>query len=197
VADDDSNPDTPRVKDGEPLILKFFTTTREDRIQYQTAIAADLAKVGIGTQLFQVPGPAVLFASVTNRGIMATGDFDMSIYASSNDPTSPNYDQDGWTCSGIPSAENPSGGNFPRFCNADFDKLNDQIRSNLDPASRLDQKHQAIQILNDAVAWNGLYQRVWWVAVAGDRFSADSFKGTFGDLASNWIEKPELWTPAS
>jgi peptide/nickel transport system substrate-binding protein len=190
----DSNGDGTRDKNGEELILKFFTTTRQDRIDYQTAIAADLAKIGVGTQLYQVPGPAVLFALLPQRGVMATGDYDMAIYASSNDPISPNYDPPSWTCAGVPSADNPSGTNFSHYCDPAFDKLVDSIKSNLDPASRLDEKHQAVQLMTDAAVWNGLYQRVFWIAVAGDRFNADSFKGTFGDLASNWLQHPEMWT---
>lgn len=191
----DSNGNGTRDKDGVELILKFFTTTRQDRIDYQTAIAADLAKVGVGTQLFQVPGPAVLFASLTNRGIMASGDYDMAIYANSYDPISPNVSPDTFTCAGLPSPENPGGSNFSHWCNPDADKLADQIKVNLDPASRLDQKHQHVQLMTDATFWAGLYQRVWWVAVAGDRFDAESFKGTFGTLASNWLQKAEMWKP--
>ena len=100
-------------------------------------------------------------------------------------------------CAGPPSADNPGGSNFSHWCNADADKLADQIKVNLDPASRLDQKHQHVQMMTDATFWAGLYQRVFWIAVAGDRFDVDSFKGTFGTLASNWLQHLEMWKPLS
>lgn len=193
----DSDGDGIRDKDGVKLSLKFLTTPRQDRIDYQTAIAADLKKVGIDTQQSQVDGPTVLFASWTNNGAMALGDYDMVIYASSNDPISPNADPQSLTCAGVPSTDNPDGANYSHWCSPEFDALVDQVKTNTDPVSRLEQKHQAVQIMTDAVFWNGLYQRVWWVAVAGDRFDAESFKGTFGTLNSNWLQKPENWKPVS
>jgi peptide/nickel transport system substrate-binding protein len=193
----DTNGDGTRDKDGVELVLNFYTTTRKDRDDYQLAIQSDLKKVGIGTNLFQVDGPSQLFASFTDKGVMSTGQYDLSIYANSYDPISPISDPTVFTCSGIASATNPSGSNFSFFCDPNFDKLDTQVKSELDPAKRLDEKHQMVQLMTDATFWAGLYQRVWWVAIAGDRFSADSFKDTFGTLASNWLQKPELWTPKS
>lgn len=190
----DSNGDGTRDKDGMELILKFFTTPRQSRIDYQLAIQADLQAVGIGTQLFQVPGPSVLFASVTNRGIMSTGDYDISIYASSNDPVTPNIDPDSFSCAGRPSAENPSGGNFSFVCDPRLDELIGLIRSNTDPVSRLEQKHEAVQLMNSLNFWVGLYPRVTWYAAAADRFDTSTMK-SLGTLASNWFQKVEFWKP--
>lgn len=190
----DSNGDGTRDKDGVELILKFFTTPRQSRIDYQLAIQADLQVVGIGTQLFQVPGPSVLFASLTNRGIMSSGDYDLAIYANSFDPISPNVDPDAYTCAGIPSPENPSGSNFSFFCNPDFDSLVNEIKVNTDPVARLEQKHEAVVMFNDAVFFAGLYQRVTWFAAASDRFDTSTMKAP-GTLANNWFQHIEDWKP--
>lgn len=191
----DSDGDGIRDKDGLNLILKFFTTPRQSRIDYQLAIQADLRAVGIGTQLFQVPGPAVLFASLTNRGIMASGDYDMAIYASSNDPITPNIDPDSFSCAGRPSPENPSGSNFSFVCNERLDELIDLIRSNTDPVSRLEQKHEAVRLMNSLVFWVGLYPRVTNYAAAADRLDTSTMKD-LGTLAANWFQKIEFWQPA-
>jgi peptide/nickel transport system substrate-binding protein len=191
----DSNGNGLRDKDGLELILKFFTTPRQSRIDYQLAIQAALQEVGIGVQLFQVPGPAVLFASLTNRGIMASGDYDLSIYASSYDPISPNVDPDSFTCAGVPTPENPSGGNFSAFCNPEFDALVPQIAAETDPAKRLELKHQAVSLMNDAFFWAGLYQRVTWYAARTDRINTETAK-EIGTLASNWFQTIEKWQPA-
>ncbi len=193
----DSNGDGTRDKDGVELILRFFTTTRQVRMDYQLAIQSDLRKVGIGLQLFAVPGPAVLFASFTNRGIMATGDYDMAIYASSNDPITPNIDPDSFTCAGIPSADNPSGGNFSAFCDPRFDELAAAIKVNTDPVSRLEQKHEAVKIFNDATFWVGLYPRDTHYAIATSVVDPESVKGRVGVLASNWFNEVEYWAAGS
>jgi len=192
----DSNGDGTRDKDGMELILKFFTTPRQSRIDYQLAIQAALKEVGIGTQIFQVPGPAVLFASITNRGIMASSDYDLAIYASSNDPISPNVDPNSFGCAGLPSPENPSGSNFSHFCSADFDALTPLIAAETDPAKRHELKHQSVQIMNDAEFWAGLYARVTWYAVRTDRVNTEGLKDGLGTLASNWFQNIEFWTPA-
>lgn len=193
----DSNGDGLRDKDGVELILRFFTTTRQVRMDYQLAIQSDLKAVGIGVQLFAVPGPAVLFASFTNRGIMATGDYDMAIYASSNDPITPNVDPDSFTCSGVPSADNPSGGNFSAFCDPAFDEIVATIKVNTDPVSRLEQKHEAVKMFNDATFWVGLYPRDTHYAIATSVVDPESVAGKVGVLASNWFNEVEFWAAGS
>ncbi len=190
----DSNGNGSRDKDGVELILRFYTTPRQSRIDYQLAIQADLQKAGVGTQLFQVPGPAILFASFTNRGILATGDYDLAIYAFNNDPISPNINPSGLGTSGIASAENPDGNNFSFFSNSRVDELIELIRSNTDPVSREEQKYESVTLINDAVFWEGLLPRVTWYALRGDRFDASTFQGN-GTLGGNWFQKVEFWKP--
>lgn len=192
----DSNGDGTRDKDGLELILKLFTTPRQSRIDYQLAIQADLQAVGIGTQLFQVPGPSVLFASLTNRGILASGDYDLAIYANSNDPISPNINPSNLGTNGIPTPEHADGSNYSGFSDARVDELVELIRSNTDPAERLAQKQESVQILNNAVFWAGLLPRVTHYAVNGERFDATTFQEN-GTLATNWFQKVEFWQPSA
>jgi peptide/nickel transport system substrate-binding protein len=188
----DTNDNGTRDKDGTELILRVFTTSRQTRVDYQLAIQSDLKEVGIGTQLFQVPGPTVLFASFTNRGIQATGDYDLSIYTFNNDPISPNIDPNSLGTQGIPGQDNPSGTNFSSFSNARVDELIPLIRSNADPVSRLEQKHEAVRLITDAVFWAGLFPRVTWYALRTDRFDASSFQNN-GTLGANWFHGVENW----
>ncbi len=191
----DTNGNNIRDKDGVEMILRFFTTTRQVRMDYQLTIQADLQAVGIGTQLFAVPGPAVLFASFTNRGIMATSDYDIAIYANSNDPITPNYDPDTFTCAGLPSAENPGGSNFSHFCDPAFDELVASIKVNTDPVSRLEQKHEAVNIFNEATFYAGLYPRNTHYAIATERVTPPELVD-IGVLAANWFNHIEYWQPA-
>jgi peptide/nickel transport system substrate-binding protein len=191
----DSNGNGTRDKDGVELILRFFTTPRQSRIDYQLAIQANLQAVGIGTQLFQVPGPAVLFASFTNRGILATGDYDLAIYASANDPISPNINPSNLGTSGIPSAENPSGSNYSGVSIPRLDELIPLISTNTDPESRLEQKHESVRLLVDEVYWAGLLPRVTRYAISTAVVDPASAQEN-GTLAANWFQKIEFWQPA-
>ncbi len=192
----DSNGNGTRDKDGVELILRFFTTSRQSRVDYQLAIQANLQEVGIALQLFQVPGPSVLFASLTNRGILAAGDFDLALYTNSNDPISPNISPSNLGTAGIPTPENPGGSNYSGVSIPRLDELIDLIEVNTDPVSRLEQKHEAVQLLVDEVYWAGLLPRVTRFALNTERFDASTFQAN-GTLASNWFQTVELWKPAS
>lgn len=191
----DSNGNGTRDKDGVELILRIFTTTAQTRMDYQLVIQSDLLEVGINTQLYQVPGPAVLFANYTNRGIMAAGDYDLSIYAFSNDPISPNVSIDSVGTEGIPTQERPGGQNFSGVSIPRIDELIPLIASNTDPVSRLEQKHEAVVLLNDAVYWAGLLPRPTWYALRGDIFDVSTFEGG-GTLSANWFNNVEYWRTA-
>jgi len=58
------------VEDGTPIVLRFYTTPVLPRPDIQTVVQAQLAQVGVRTQLFVVNGPTVLFASFSERGIL-------------------------------------------------------------------------------------------------------------------------------
>jgi peptide/nickel transport system substrate-binding protein len=184
-----------RIKDGVKLILRFYTTTRQQRMDYQLAIQQNLKDVGISVQLFPIPS-AVLFANFPNRGQMATGDYDLAIYASSNDPITPNIDPGSFSCNGIPTQSNPDGQNFSGVCDKKLDELIKQIQVETDPAKRLELKHESVKILNDLNFWAGLYPRLEWYAARTDRLDTSTIKD-MGTLASNFFQKIENWKPAS
>ncbi len=192
----DSNGDGTRDKDGLELILRFFTTPALPRPDYQLAIQQNLAEVGIGLQIYVVPGASTLFANFPARGILSNGDFDLAIFALSNDPLSPNIAVPNFTCGGIASAENPDGQNSPGFCNAEFDALVDPIRTTVDPEERLAYKHEAVRLMVDETFWAGIYKRVTWFAVNGNRVDASSVQGTIGTYTANYFNHVELWQPA-
>jgi peptide/nickel transport system substrate-binding protein len=185
-------PDGTAVPDGEPLILRFYTTPVIPRPDVQTVIAADLAKVGIRTQTFVVNGPTVLFASYNELGTLNRGDYDLAMYALSADPLSPNGSVSDFHCSGIPSETNPSGTNSHWFCNPDYDKLDNQVATELDPAKRLDYSHQATKLFYEANFWNAIRPRPEWYAVRSDVLDPDSMKN-MGTLSNNYFNHIEDW----
>jgi peptide/nickel transport system substrate-binding protein len=185
------------VADGTPIVLRFYTTPRAPRPDYQTLIQANLAAVGVRTQLFVVDGPTVLFASFNDRGILNTGAYDLAIFARSNTPLSPaSQSPDNWYCSGIPGPDNTQGLNNNWFCDPEFDRLDTLVASTIDPEERLALHYQAETILYNATVWEGLYVRAQYYAVRSDRWNVDTMRD-MGTLTGNYFHRAEYWQPAS
>lgn len=184
------------VEDGTPIILRFYTTPVVPRPDIQTVVQAQLAQVGVRTQLFVVNGPTVLFASFSERGILYTGSYDLAIYALSNNPLSPNGSPDNFQCSGLPSAENPNGNNNTFFCDEEYDRLDDLIAVTNDPTERLNLRYQAEALFYNASVWHSIRPRPTFYAVRSDRFNVDSMREV-GVLSNNYFNHIEFWQPAS
>lgn len=184
-----------REKDGEPLILRFYTTTRQLREDYQALIQEYLMQVGIGTQLIAVPGASVLFASFPQRGILRTGDWDIALFALSAEPLSPNGTLDWFGCRGIPTAEAPDGSNGWGFCDERHDELESLVETTIDPQQRMEYHYELEYRFFDSVVWNGLYLRPVWYALRTDRWNPDTFQN-LGTLENNYFNKCEYWAPS-
>lgn len=191
----DSDGDGTRDKDGQKLLLRFFTTSRDPRPDYQTFIQASLAEVGIGTQSFIVDGATVLFALYLDRGVLNTGEYDLAIFGRSNNPLAPGTSSpEAWHCSGIPSAENTGGLNNTFYCNPEFDELDTQIGITINPEERLALQARAEKLFYEGQFWHGLYFRQNWYAARTDRWNIDSMR-EMGTLSSNYFNQIELWQP--
>jgi peptide/nickel transport system substrate-binding protein len=191
----DSNGNGTRDKDGTEMILRFFTTTRQVRMDYQVVIQEQLAAVGVGTQLFPIPS-TLLFADYLERGILDTGDFDLAIFALSANPLSP-YSGDTlewFGCAGIPTPEDPAGSNGWGYCNPRFDELNGMIATETDPAARMELAAEQYRLFRDGAFWHGLYLRPTWYAVQSGWDMGPARE--VGTLAANYFNNIEFWAPA-
>lgn len=185
------------VSDGTPMVLRFYTTARAPRPDYQTLIQAQLAAVGVRTQLFVVNGPTVLFATFNDRGILNTGAYDIAIFARSNTPLSPaSQAPQSWYCAGIPSPTNTTGQNSSWFCDPEFDRLDTLVASTQDADERLALHYQAEILFYNAAIWHGLYVRPQYYAVRSDRWNVDSMRN-MGTLTGNYFRAIEFWQVAS
>lgn len=192
----DSDGDGIRDKDGELLILRFFTTNRQIRMDYQVAIQEYWTAVGVGSQLFPVPA-TILFGDFLERGILDTGDFDIALFALSTGPLSPFAGAPDWFgCDGIPTAEEPNGNNGWGSCDPEFDRLDLEVGRTVDPAARLELAGDAIRAFYGMQFWHGLYLRPTWYAVNSNVVNPETVKDV-GTLSANYFNKIELWAPAS
>jgi peptide/nickel transport system substrate-binding protein len=199
--DGDEAPDnaapSPRVgPNGELLILRFYTTPVVPRPDIQLVIQAQLAQVGVGTQLFVVNGPTVLFAPFNSYGVLYTGQYDLAMYALSNSPLSPNGSVDNFHCSGIPSTENPEGRNNTWFCNEEHDRLDDLVTQTNDPTERLEYAYARDPLFYAAAVWHAIRARPTAYAVRTDRLNIDSIRNV-GTLSGNYFQNITDWAPAS
>lgn len=183
------------VEDGTPIILRFYTTPVIPRPDIQTVIQAQLAQVGVRTQLFVVNGPTVLFASFAERGVLNTGAYDIAMYALSNNPLSPNGSADNFRCSGIPSNENPEGRNGTWFCDAEYDRLDFLVSVTNDPTERLQYRYEAEPLFYNAAVWHSIRPRLQYYAVRSDRFNPESMF-EMGTLSGNYFNQVEYWQVA-
>lgn len=191
----DSNGDGVRDKDGDQLVFRFFTTTRQLRMDYQVVIQEYLNEVGIRTQLLPVPAN-ILFGSFLERGILNTGDYDLAIFALSSNPLSPFADAPSWFgCDGVPSAENPNGNNGWGSCDPEFDRLDILVGSTVDAEERLDYAWEAQRRFFDMGHWHGLYLRPTWYAISTAAIDPATAKDV-GTLSANYFNKIEFWQPA-
>lgn len=181
------------VEDGTALVLRFYTTPVTPRPDIQTVIQDQLEQVGVATQTFVVDGPTALFASFATRGLLNTGNYDLAMYALSNDPLSPNGSPDNFQCEGIPSQENPEGRNGTWFCNEEFDRLDDLVATTIDPEERMELAYGRDPLFFEAAIWHSIRPRPTAWAVRTDRFDISSI--SVGTLSGNYFQSVENWQP--
>jgi peptide/nickel transport system substrate-binding protein len=182
--------------DGQQLIFRFFTTTRQLRMDYQVFIESYLADVGIKVQLMPIQA-GYLFDSFLNRGVLKTGSFDLAIFALSSGPLSPMFDADSWYgCSGIPGPDNTAGNNGWGFCSPEFDEADVMVGTTVNPDERMEYAYTAQREFFNAQFWHGLYLRPTWYAFNTDAVDVSTV-GDLGTLSSNYFNHIEDWQPAN
>jgi len=187
------------VVDDEPpveLVLRFYTTELDVRMDYQIFIQEYLEEVGIVVQLLPVPA-TILFAPYAERGILDTGAFDLALFALSTGPLSPFADASEWFgCGSTPSPENGGQGkNGWGWCDEEFDRLDLLVGETVDPVERMEYAHEAQRRFFEGRFWHGLYLRPTWYAVDGSQWDVDTMFD-MGTLSDNYFNKVEYWEPA-
>jgi len=150
----DTNGDGTRDKDGLELVLTYGTNQREIRKQVQAVIQQQLADVGIGSELKNYESD-IFFGSFGEGGPMAKGELDM--FEFSNTTAFPDPDSVDFSCTEIPSDEQPQGANYSAFCDQELDDLVNLQRRQADPAARIETFHQISKLTYDKMYWLGLW----------------------------------------
>ncbi len=148
----DTNGDGTRDKDGVELVLRYIANQRQIRKDIQAVVQQDFAALGIGIQIYNYDN---FFDSYGDGGPAATGQFDIAEW--SQNPAFPDPDTSVFSCSEIPSDENPEGSNWTGYCNPTLSDLMEQQLQTTDTAARIAIFQQIDQILYDDVVWIGVW----------------------------------------
>ncbi|MDQ6662432.1 MAG: peptide ABC transporter substrate-binding protein [Chloroflexota bacterium] len=129
---------------GQPLSLRLVTTAdnpvRATLAQY---IAQSLKAIGIGVQVKMYPLNQ-FFALYTRGGILATGQYDISLFGYANRPE-PDDEYTVFSSSQIPSANNPNGGNYGRIADPIIDQALTLGRTTVPFEKRIPYYHQFLE----------------------------------------------------
>jgi len=158
----DTNGDGIRDKDGVDLILDYGTTTREIRRDTQVVFQQQMAKVGIGVNLFNYDS-SVFFASYGEGGICATGQVDIFQYATGVNFPDPDVVE--WLCDQIPSDEAPEGINWMAVCDEELDALFRLQSTQVDFEQRQQTFWKISRLIYENVYWLGYWNapHIWAV----------------------------------
>jgi peptide/nickel transport system substrate-binding protein len=148
----DTNGDGTRDKDGVELVLRYIANQRQIRKDIQAVVQQDFAALGIGIEIYNYDN---FFDSYGDGGPAATGQFDIAEW--SQNPAFPDPDTSVFSCSEIPSDENPEGSNWTGYCNPTLSDLMEQQLQTTDTAARIAIFQQIDQILYDDVVWIGVW----------------------------------------
>lgn len=148
----DSNGDGTRDKDGVELVLRFIASQRQIRKDVQAVVQQAMAEVGIGIEISNYDN---FFDTYGEGGPAATGAYDIAEWSQNPDFPDPNTSV--FSCSEIPSDDNPEGSNWTGYCNPETDALLQQQLVTTDSQQRIALFNQIDQNLYDDVAWVGVW----------------------------------------
>lgn len=114
----DANGDGLREVRGQPLVLNLVTTQNSPlRLAAARRISADLAAVGIGTSLQEVPTAGLYSAD----GPLFRRTFELALFAWIAGPDPRGWER--WSCAGVPNENNGwTGNNFSGWCFFEADR---------------------------------------------------------------------------
>ncbi len=143
---------------GKPVkfSLGIETTPDQRRVDNILAIQSDLKKIGIDIKPYHIPG-GTFFGSYTEGADLATGKFDMAIFATGFYPDPDAISS--WDCADVTSKDNPGGGNLYHLCDPKLDDMFKQGLATADPAARKKVYDEIQQYMYDNVLMIPLYAR--------------------------------------
>ena len=154
------------TRHGQSFVIRLVTTADNPlRAAIAQQVQRDLQAIGISVVIaYYAPGP--FFAVFTRGGILATGNYDMSLFTYANGPE-PDDEYGVYHSSQIPSASNPYLGNYGRVQDAIIDRSLTAARNSVIFADRVRYYHQFLERLANRVYTIPLFTDLNIVVVSG------------------------------
>lgn len=149
-------PDGIRVKDGKRLSFTHTTTSGSQlRENVQLLVQQNFKDIGAEMVIKNLP-TSQLFGSYAAGGVWARGAYEMGGWSQGINLPDPDISSR-YLCKEIASEQNPSGGQWYRYCNPQIDALFGQQATELDPEKRKAIFFRIQEILREEYAWIWLY----------------------------------------
>jgi peptide/nickel transport system substrate-binding protein len=151
---------------GHPFTIRLVTTADNPlRAAIAQQVQRDLRVIGIQVTIAYYP-LSTLFGIYTRGGILATGNYDMSLFTYANSPE-PDDEYGVYDSSQIPSASNPYLGNYGRVQDTIIDRSLTMARNTANFADRITYYHQFLARLADQVYTIPLFTDLNILVVSG------------------------------
>ncbi len=138
------------VRHGQRFMIRLVTTANNPlRTAIAGAVQQDLHAIGIQVTIATYSLDS-LFGIYTRGGVLATGNYDMSLFTYVNGPE-PDDEYSVYDSSQIPSASNPYLGNYGRVQDAIIDRALTAARDTVNFGDRIRYYHQFLERLADEV----------------------------------------------
>ncbi len=175
------------AEDGTRLSLELQGYTAFDPLQLtEEFIVENLKAVGIEARI-QNYDFSIIFGTFEDNSPRAVGDYDMLIFDRGFTTEPQGYNFDAYHSSRIPTAENPTGGNYFRWVNADVDAALELAGSSFDQQTRKDAYCEIGQAVIDDLpqVYLYLFQDNYGVADNLDGYILSTW-GSMSWGAQNW-----------
>ncbi|MBI5303868.1 MAG: peptide ABC transporter substrate-binding protein [Chloroflexi bacterium] len=143
-----------KVVDGKPIKMKLLFQTADNPVRQKTMqiVKQGWEKLGIQVELKGIQSGVFFSNDLANPDTWTKFFADVQLYSQGmSAPDDPIFVAN-WTCAQIKTkAANWTGRNLSRWCNADYDKLVDQLGNTVDPAKRATIYKQLNDMLVDNV----------------------------------------------
>lgn len=133
----DSNNDGIRDKNGVEMKVVYQTSVNPLRQKTQQVVKQGLQSIGINVELKSIDASIFFSSDPANTDTVEQFNADLQMFTTGNSNPDPSKSMQGFTCTAIPTkANNWTGDNYGRYCNAEFDKLWQKSQQDLDPKKR-------------------------------------------------------------
>ena len=175
-----------REKDGVRLSILYQTSTNAVRQDTQALVKQWWSEIGVETELKNIDASVFFGGDQSSPDTFQKFFADIEMYTNLFNGTDPEAYMNGWTCGQIPSPSNNwLGNNMPRYCNPEYDALQQELAKTAD----LDKRAEIVKQQNDLLVSDGAMIPL----IHRGRVSAHS--KTMGNVKLNTWDS-ELWNSA-